>query len=131
MRKYLDKLTYLVLVLLLASSRVDAGDVTTRCQQVTAKSWKELSSQFSSQWRGRELIAFASWCSSCKEKILAAKRAGIKEIILCLQNEKDILDIDQSYLKGMTFHYVQNMFEVLDLALTSEKVKNPIDLDKK
>ena len=66
-----------------------------------------------------------------KEKILAAKRAGIKEIILCLQNEKDILDIDQSYLKGMTFHYVQNMFEVLDLALTSEKVKNPIDLDKK
>lgn len=65
-----------------------------------------------------------------KEKILAAKRAGIKEIILCLQNEKDILDIDQSYLKGMTFHYVQNMFEVLDLALTSEKVKNPINLNK-
>jgi len=65
-----------------------------------------------------------------KEKILAAKRAGIKEIILCIQNEKDILDIDQSYLKGMTFHYVQNMFEVLDLALTSEKVKNPINLNK-
>jgi ATP-dependent Lon protease len=65
-----------------------------------------------------------------KEKILAAKRAGIKEIILCLQNEKDILDIDQSYLKGITFHYVQNMFEVLDLALTSEKVKNPINLNK-
>lgn len=65
-----------------------------------------------------------------KEKILAAKRAGIKEVILCKQNEKDVLDIDQSYLKGLTFHYVQNMFEVLDLALTSEKVNNPINLIK-
>ena len=43
-----------------------------------------------------------------KEKILAAKRAKIKEIILCKDNEKNILDIDDSYLKGLTFHYVSN-----------------------
>jgi len=63
-----------------------------------------------------------------KEKILAAKRAGIKEVILCKQNEKDILDIKPDYVEGMSFHFVNNMFEVLDLALTDEKVKNPIDL---
>lgn len=52
-----------------------------------------------------------------KEKILAAKRAGIKEIMLCKDNEKDILDINQSYLKGLTFRYVSQMTEVLDYAL--------------
>ena len=59
-----------------------------------------------------------------KEKILAAKRAKIKEIILCKDNEKNILDIDDSYLKGLTFHYVSNMKEVIDLAITNQKVKN-------
>ena len=59
-----------------------------------------------------------------KEKILAAKRANIKEIILCKENEKDILEIKESYLKGMTFHYVIDMKEVIDLALTKQKVKN-------
>jgi ATP-dependent Lon protease len=52
-----------------------------------------------------------------KEKILAAKRAGIKEIILCADNEKDVLDIKQDYLKGLTFKYVNQMTEVLELAL--------------
>ena len=52
-----------------------------------------------------------------KEKILAAKRAGMKEIILCWQNEKDVNEIDQSFIKGVQFHYVKTMQQVLDLAL--------------
>lgn len=52
-----------------------------------------------------------------KEKVLAAKRAGLKEIILCWQNEKDIQEINPDYIKGMRFHYVKNMSQVLDLAL--------------
>lgn len=63
-----------------------------------------------------------------KEKILAAKRAGIKEIIMCHENQKDVEDIPQQYLKGVKFHYVKNMLEVLDLALMDELVKNPLDL---
>ena len=66
-----------------------------------------------------------------KEKILAAKRAGIKEIILCIDNEKDILDIKKDYLKDLTFHYVENMSEVLEVALTSQKVKNAIVMNGK
>lgn len=52
-----------------------------------------------------------------KEKILAAKRAGLKEVILCWQNEKDVKEIDPSFIGGMTFHYVKTMQQVLDLAL--------------
>jgi ATP-dependent Lon protease len=52
-----------------------------------------------------------------KEKILAAKRAGIKEIMLCADNEKDILDIKPEYVKGLTFNYVTSMIEVLHNAL--------------
>jgi len=59
-----------------------------------------------------------------KEKILAAKRANIKEIILCKENEKDILEIKESYLKGLTFHYVTEMKQVIALALTKQKVSN-------
>ena len=59
-----------------------------------------------------------------KEKILAAKRARIKEIILSIENKKNILDIDKSYLKGLKFHYVSNMNEVIDLAITKQKVQN-------
>jgi ATP-dependent Lon protease len=59
-----------------------------------------------------------------KEKILAAKRSKIKEIILCESNRKDIEEIKPSYLKGLTFHFVKEMKEVLDLALTGQKVKN-------
>ena len=58
-----------------------------------------------------------------KEKILAAKRANIKDIILCRQNEKDIIDINAEYLKGLSFHYVDQMSEVLDYAILSQKVK--------
>ncbi len=59
-----------------------------------------------------------------KEKILAAKRAKIKEIILCADNERDIKEIKESYLKGLTFHYVKEMSEVIDIAITDVKVKN-------
>lgn len=59
-----------------------------------------------------------------KEKILAAKRAKIKEIILCADNERDIKEIKESYLKGLTFHYVKEMSEVIDIAITNVKVKN-------
>ncbi|HKG67528.1 MAG TPA: endopeptidase La [Segetibacter sp.] len=52
-----------------------------------------------------------------KEKVLAAKRAGLKEIILCAQNEKDVNEIDSDFIKGVSFHYVKNMQQVLDLAL--------------
>ncbi|MBQ0148703.1 MAG: endopeptidase La [Flavobacteriaceae bacterium] len=58
-----------------------------------------------------------------KEKILAAKRADIKDIILCDDNRKDIEDIKPEYLKGLTFHYVKEMKEVLDIALLNQKVK--------
>ena len=58
-----------------------------------------------------------------KEKILAAKRARIKEILLCEENKRDIDEIKPEYLKGLTFHYVKEMSDVLALALTEEKVK--------
>ena len=66
-----------------------------------------------------------------KEKILAAKRAGIKEIILCEENRKNIEEIQDIYLKGLTFHYVKDVKEVLALALTDEKVADPIDFTVK
>ena len=62
-----------------------------------------------------------------KEKILAAKRAGITDILICHENEKDIRQIPEIYLKGVTFHYVENVSDVLDFALLDEKVKNPVD----
>lgn len=61
-----------------------------------------------------------------KEKILAAKRAGIKELILCRENEKDINEIKPEYLKGLSFHYVDDIRQVVDLALLREKVENPL-----
>ncbi len=60
-----------------------------------------------------------------REKILAAKRAGIKEIILCKDNKKDVSEIKPEYVDGLTFHYVEDVREVLNLALTEEKVKKP------
>jgi ATP-dependent Lon protease len=63
-----------------------------------------------------------------KEKILAAKRANIKEIILCKSNQKDILEIKDDYIKDMKFNYVTEMREVIDLALLDEKVEDAIDL---
>lgn len=65
-----------------------------------------------------------------KEKILAAKRAGIKEIILCEDNRKDISEINPIYLEGLIFHYVKDIKEVWKLALTGEKVKDAIDFEK-
>nr|WP_320118223.1 endopeptidase La [uncultured Marinifilum sp.] len=63
-----------------------------------------------------------------KEKILAAKRAGIKEIILCNQNKKDIEEIKDIYLKGLKFHFVDEIMEVLDIALTKQKVDSPLKI---
>lgn len=63
-----------------------------------------------------------------KEKILAAKRAGITDIILCNENRKDIDEIKDTYLKGLTFHYVSTIKDVIDIALLPEKVKDAIDL---
>ncbi len=73
--------------------------------------------------RGRVLAV-----GGIKEKILAAKRAGIKEIILCVDNKKDIDDIKKDYIKDLKFHYVEQMIDVVKLALLKEKVTNPIDL---
>ena len=63
-----------------------------------------------------------------REKILAAKRAGIKEIILCHENERDIEEIKPTYLKGLKFHYVEDVMDVLEIALMKQKVKEPISI---
>ena len=63
-----------------------------------------------------------------KEKILAAKRAGITEIIVSKENKKDVEDIPAVYLKNLTFRYVENVTEVLNYALLKEKVADPVDL---
>jgi ATP-dependent Lon protease len=63
-----------------------------------------------------------------KEKILAAKRANIKEIILSIENEKDINEIKEIYISGLEFHYVKNIMEVIDIALLKQKVPNPKNL---
>ena len=62
-----------------------------------------------------------------KEKILAAKRAGITDIVMCRENEKDINEIPDVYLKGVTFHYVENVQDVWNFALTNEIVNHPLD----
>ncbi len=59
-----------------------------------------------------------------KEKILAAKRAGIREIIMCKANKKDVDDIKPSYISDLTFHFVENMSDVIEHALTKTKVKD-------
>ena len=64
-----------------------------------------------------------------KEKILAAKRAGITDIVLCQENERDILEIPAMYLKGVNFHYVENIMDVWNFALTDELVNNPTTFD--
>ena len=63
-----------------------------------------------------------------KEKILAAKRAGITDIVMCKENKKDIDEIPEKYLKGVDFHYVENVQQVWDFALTDERVDHPLDL---
>ncbi len=64
-----------------------------------------------------------------KEKILAAKRAGITEILMCKDNKKDIDEIPDIYLKGVSFHYVENVGDVWNFALTDEKVKNAVTFE--
>jgi ATP-dependent Lon protease len=63
-----------------------------------------------------------------KEKILAAKRAGIKEVILSKENKKDIDEIKEIYIKGLKFHFVDTVDEVLKIALLKEKVKDPLKI---
>jgi len=76
--------------------------------------------------RGRVLAV-----GGIREKILAAKRANIKEIILCKSNQKDILEIKEDYIKDLNFHYVTDMRDVIKLALLDEKVSEPLDLTVK
>jgi len=64
-----------------------------------------------------------------KEKILAAKRAGITDIVMCQENEKDINEIPEMYLKGVKFHYVENVQDVWKFALTDEVVENPLNFE--
>ena len=71
--------------------------------------------------RGKVLLV-----GGIREKILAAKRAGIEEVILCEDNKRDIDEIKPEYLKGMTFHYVRDIQDVIRLALLDEKVANPL-----
>ncbi len=66
-----------------------------------------------------------------REKILAARRSGIKEIILCKENKHHVEEINQDYLKGLTFHYVEDVCEVIDIALTDESVKGAKELTEK
>jgi ATP-dependent Lon protease len=66
-----------------------------------------------------------------KEKILAARRANIKEIILCKSNQKDILEIKEDYIKELKFNYVTEMRDVIKLALLDEQVSEPLDLTVK
>ena len=73
--------------------------------------------------RGRVLAV-----GGIKEKILAAKRAGIKEIVLCEENRKDVMEIKQDYIKDIKFHYAENMIDVVNYSLLNEKVKNPVNL---
>jgi ATP-dependent Lon protease len=63
-----------------------------------------------------------------KEKILAAKRAGIKEIVLCKHNERDVEEINPLYIKDLKFHYVDEMVEVVAIALEKLPVRKPINL---
>lgn len=63
-----------------------------------------------------------------KEKILAAKRAGITDVIMCEANRKDVQEINAGYLQDMNFHYVSNMLQVLDIALLEEYADHPLDL---
>ena len=62
-----------------------------------------------------------------KEKILAAKRAGITDIVMCSENKKDVEEIPEVYRKGLQFHFVENIQQVWDFALTDEKVEHPVD----
>ncbi|MCQ2301906.1 MAG: endopeptidase La [Bacteroidales bacterium] len=65
-----------------------------------------------------------------KEKMLAAKRNGVTDLIVCVDNKRDILDIKEDYVSGLNFHYVESMMEVLDLALEKEQDKNDLDYNK-
>jgi len=66
-----------------------------------------------------------------KEKILAAKRADIKEIILSVENKKDVEEIKELYIRGLKFHFVNTIMEVIDIAILKQKVKNPIKIKLK
>jgi ATP-dependent Lon protease len=63
-----------------------------------------------------------------KEKILAAKRANVKEIILSADNKKDVEEIKEIYRKGLKFHYVEEIIDVLDIALLKQKVQNSLQI---
>ena len=90
---------------------------------------KESTQQFGDD--GRNLRCAGRCCRSVvsKKKFWRPKRAGIKEIILCKENKKDIDEIKPEYLKGLSFHYVEDIQEVIEWALLKEKVANPLNLE--
>ena len=65
-----------------------------------------------------------------KEKMLAAKRNGVTDIVLSIDNERDIKDIKEDYIEGLNFHYVNNMLEVIELALEKEQDRNDLDYNR-
>jgi ATP-dependent Lon protease len=65
-----------------------------------------------------------------KEKILAAKRIGIKEIILSEQNRKDVEDVKDIYIAGLSFHYVKTMKEVIEIALLKDKITHAVNINE-
>jgi len=87
---------------------------------------KELAMTGEITLRGRVLAV-----GGIKEKILAAKRAGIKEIILSVDNKKDVEEIKKEYIKDVKFYYVEKMIDVVKYALLKEKVENPIEVNIK
>ncbi len=64
-----------------------------------------------------------------KEKILAAKRAGIKDIVMSSDNKKDLEEIKEDYLKGLSFHFVDKVSDVLEFALLNEKIEHPVEIE--
>ena len=66
-----------------------------------------------------------------KEKMLAAKRARIQHIVLSSENRKEIEEIKESYIEGLTFHYIEEMKQIIDIVLMKEKIKNSLNLDYK
>ena len=62
-----------------------------------------------------------------KEKILAARRAGIKEIIMCERNKKDLEEVNEKYIKGLEIHFVSTVEDVLEIALLNQKAKDPME----
>ena len=92
---------------------------------VSSYHWKKSKKQHSHDRRNNIKRKSITCWRNQGEKILSMQRSGIKEIILSSENKKDVIDINEKYLKGLKFHYVEKMSEVIDLSLLKSKVTNP------